>query len=97
MASKALLIGLLVFFAQGAMLAGEGKPDPGEAEARGITGTIRYHDHFPSQHVDPRNVDVWLPPSYGRRPDARYAVIYMHDGQNLLSAHFVHRRRLGSR
>lgn len=34
-----------------------------------------------SRHVDPRPVDVWLPPGYdGRRP---YAVLYMHDGQML--------------
>jgi predicted alpha/beta superfamily hydrolase len=28
-------------------------------------------------------VDVWLPPSYGKEPDKRYPVLYMHDGQNL--------------
>ena len=34
-----------------------------------------------SRHVDPRPVDVWLPPGYdGRRP---HAVLYMHDGQML--------------
>jgi enterochelin esterase-like enzyme len=34
-----------------------------------------------SRHVDPRPVDVWLPPGYDdRRP---HAVLYMHDGQML--------------
>lgn len=34
-----------------------------------------------TRHVDPRPVDVWLPPGYdGRRP---HAVLYMHDGQML--------------
>ena len=38
---------------------------------------------MPSSHVAPRNVDVWLPPSYGKDPARRYPVLYMHDGQNL--------------
>ncbi|HYF63098.1 MAG TPA: hypothetical protein VD886_09825, partial [Herpetosiphonaceae bacterium] len=37
---------------------------------------------FPSAHVAPRHVDVWLPPGYARGEE-RYPVIYMHDGQNL--------------
>jgi enterochelin esterase-like enzyme len=35
----------------------------------------------PSQHVEPRLVDVWLPDDYN--PDKRYAVLYMHDGQSI--------------
>jgi len=38
---------------------------------------------FASRHVVPRNVDVWCPPGYADRPDERYPVVYMHDGQNL--------------
>src|SRR5262249_42595096 len=30
-----------------------------------------------------RDVRVWLPPGYKKNPNARYPVIYMHDGQNL--------------
>ena len=41
------------------------------------------HANFPSRHVVPRHVDVWLPPDYEMQPDRRYPVIYMHDGQNL--------------
>ena len=38
---------------------------------------------FASAHVQPRRVTVWLPAGYDDAPDARYAVLYMHDGQNL--------------
>ena len=36
---------------------------------------------FPSQYLVPRPVDVWLPENYSS--DKKYAVLYMHDGQNL--------------
>ena len=39
------------------------------------------HEQFPSRHVTPRHVDVWLPSRQGTEP--RLPVIYMHDGQNL--------------
>jgi len=42
---------------------------------------VRYTD-VTSKHVDPRNVTVWLPPGYAEGTK-RYAVLYMHDGQNL--------------
>jgi predicted alpha/beta superfamily hydrolase len=41
------------------------------------------HAAFPSRYVTARNVDIWLPPGYGYAPEARYPVVYMHDGQNL--------------
>ena len=37
-------------------------------------------------HLDPRETDIWLPPSYGADPAARFPVLYMHDGQNLFDA-----------
>ncbi len=43
---------------------------------------VRRHDPFLSQYVQSRPVDVWLPPAYDES-EARYPVIYMHDGQNL--------------
>ncbi len=49
----------------------------------GVTGTIETRERMTSRYVDPRRVDVWLPPSYGRDPTRRYPVLYMHDGQNL--------------
>jgi hypothetical protein len=48
----------------------------------GVTGTVRFHGGFRSKFVAPRNVEVWLPPTYDREPVARYPVIYVHDGQN---------------
>lgn len=38
---------------------------------------------FPSEYVKPRRVDVWLPEDYHEHPDKHYAVLYMHDGQNI--------------
>ena len=49
----------------------------------GITGTVEHHAGFPARELLPRNVDVWLPPSYGTNPAKRYPVVYMQDGQNL--------------
>ncbi|GAB2949778.1 alpha/beta hydrolase-fold protein [Hymenobacter coalescens] len=45
-------------------------------------GRVEHLADFPSQFVQPRHVDVWLPADYPR-PGRRYAVLYMHDGQNL--------------
>lgn len=42
--------------------------------------------HYPEQKLDgllPRDVWVWVPPAYQENPNARFPVIYMHDGQNL--------------
>lgn len=47
------------------------------------TGATESWHRVPSRHVDARDVDVWLPPGYGRDPSHRYPVLYMHDGQNL--------------
>lgn len=44
------------------------------------------YDNFPSSHVVPRRVDVWLPPGYDDEPARRYPVLYMHDGQNCFVA-----------
>ncbi|MBM2854942.1 MAG: nplT [Steroidobacteraceae bacterium] len=49
----------------------------------GVTGQLIRHEKFASRYVDPRNVDVWLPPDYGQDNSRRLPVIYMHDGQNL--------------
>lgn len=45
------------------------------------TGTVKRFENFPSKHVDPRHVDVWLPENYSAQK--KYAVLYMHDGQML--------------
>jgi len=59
---------------------------PGPAYPRTLTGTLRRHPDFPSRFVTPRDVTVLLPPGYRSQPRRRYAVLYMHDGQNLFDA-----------
>ena len=46
-------------------------------------GWLLRHAGFQSGLVPPRNIDIWLPPGYDERPDLRWPVVYMHDGQNL--------------
>jgi predicted alpha/beta superfamily hydrolase len=58
-------------------------PVPSEVAGPGVTGTVVRYADMPSAYVARRNVDVWLPPSYGKDPAQRYPVLYMHDGQNL--------------
>ncbi len=48
-----------------------------------ITGTVEYHRQLGAPEILPRDVIVWLPPSYTTNSDERYPVLYMHDGQNL--------------
>jgi predicted alpha/beta superfamily hydrolase len=48
--------------------------------------TIIRYDDFKSEHVVTRTVDVWLPPGYSADESKRFAVLYMHDGQNLFDA-----------
>jgi len=63
--------------------------DQGE-ERRGaptVVGDLRVHADFPSAALGGgRTVHVFLPPGYEEDPDARYPVLYMHDGQNLFDA-----------
>lgn len=44
-------------------------------------GKIIRIDSFPTNHITPRPVDVWLPENYS--DEKKYAVLYMHDGQML--------------
>lgn len=49
-----------------------------------ITGTVKYHLKFEGDGLKPRDIIVWLPPSYENNPNKRYPVLYMHDGQNII-------------
>jgi predicted alpha/beta superfamily hydrolase len=49
-----------------------------------ITGTVKYHKNFVMDGLKPRDIFVWLPPGYELNRSKRYAVFYMHDGQNLI-------------
>ncbi len=46
-------------------------------------GRLVEHPGMTSAHAAARDVTVWLPPGYDQNPDARWPVLYMHDGQNL--------------
>ena len=50
------------------------------------TDRVVHYEAFESQHVQPRNVDVWLPAGYETDAERRFAVLYMHDGQNLFDS-----------
>jgi len=45
------------------------------------TGQLDKIESFPSKFVAPRDVQIWLPDGYNDQK--KYAVLYMHDGQNL--------------
>ena len=50
-----------------------------------VVGKVRFHRKFYSEFLkNERDIFIWLPPSYNRFKDRKYAVIYMHDGQNLI-------------
>jgi enterochelin esterase-like enzyme len=49
-----------------------------------ITGAVRYHRGLTDMRLKySRDCIVWLPPSYATRPERRFPVLYMHDGQNV--------------
>ena len=49
-----------------------------------LTGDIRVHKSFHSKILNnDRDVLVYLPPGYDAGKNKRYAVLYLHDGQNL--------------
>lgn len=61
---------------------GHSEPQPLRRAEAAAPGRHERIEHFRSRHVDPRPVQVWLPPGYDPQRE-RYAVLYMHDGQML--------------
>jgi predicted alpha/beta superfamily hydrolase len=55
----------------------------GPAVAQVSSGRLVKIVAYPSAHVQPRMVTIWLPAEYDAQPRRRFPVIYMHDGQNL--------------
>ena len=47
-------------------------------------GTITHFTNFGSNYVQARNIDVWLPEDFN--PERSFAVLYMHDGQNIFDS-----------
>ena len=56
---------------------------PKRISGEGVSGSLFRYENFKSGFVSARNVDVWLPAGYSERK--KYAVLYMHDGQNLFN------------
>jgi enterochelin esterase-like enzyme len=49
-----------------------------------IIGQVFYHRNLISPQLKQlRDIVVWVPTSYQHNPEARYPVLYAHDGQNL--------------
>ena len=68
--------------APGATPAAGEPPKPPRKSTK--TGDIRTHENFHAEiMVRDRNLYVYLPPGYEANKDARYPVLYMHDGQNV--------------
>jgi enterochelin esterase-like enzyme len=56
-----------------------------DVEGSGVKGQLIYWKDVESEFLGPtRHVEVWLPPGYDADGSARYPVLYMTDGQNLL-------------
>jgi len=51
-----------------------------------LIGTLHHYPSVPSLFINARNVEIWLPPDYDEDNAKGYAVLYMHDGQNLFEA-----------
>ncbi len=59
-----------------------------DPEDLGRNPRLRRIHAFQSAYLpDPRDISIWLPPSYGTDPNRRFAVLYLHDGQNLFDPH----------
>lgn len=48
------------------------------------SGKIDKYEGFPSEYIDSLNIDVWLPDGFAQ--NAKYPVVYMHDGQMLFDS-----------
>lgn len=76
MTSRCLFLLAILLLAPGAVA----QPTPPVSVS---AGRIVTKPDFPSRHIDPLTVWVWLPREYDRDTGRRFRVIYMHDGQNL--------------
>lgn len=74
---RRLFFALLLLFGAAPALAG----DP-NGPVHVSAGTIVDLGIVKSRYADPRRVVAWLPPNYSDH-GPKYAVLYMHDGQNL--------------
>jgi len=75
---KQLLLSSLVFLAIFCAQSTHANTSSHQSKSRWLM-----HENFPSKFVNPRNVEVWLPPGYN--PSIQYPVLYVHDGQNVFN------------
>ncbi len=68
---------------RGAPIETEIQPDLSPEKNTDLIGTLHNFPNLPSTLINPRNVDVWLPPNYDESDAVGYSVLYVHDGQNL--------------
>lgn len=61
----------------------------GQPMSRVQAGRLERLPPLPSRGIDPRPVDVWLPPGYDAHADRRFPVLYLHDGQNVFDGALV--------
>lgn len=61
-------------------------PEPIPAERTGRIDRIAPEAWPASKFVEPREIQVWLPPAYETDALRRYPVLYLHDGQNVFDA-----------
>ena len=59
------------------------KPELTGDDSDYITGQLDYYRGMEGEGLLSRDVIVWTPPGYVSNPEQRYAVLYMHDGQNV--------------
>jgi predicted alpha/beta superfamily hydrolase len=62
------------------------QPDLSPGKNPDLIGTLQHFPSVPSLFINPRDVDVWLPPEYDEDNANGYSVLYMHDGQNLFES-----------
>jgi enterochelin esterase-like enzyme len=67
----------------GLSLAWLARAAPATSATESAPGRLEIHENFPSRHVAPRSVRVWLPPDHDRGEACD--VLYMQDGQNLFA------------
>lgn len=56
--------------------------------SQNLKGKLHRYNSLTSDFLLPRNVDVWVPADFDSSGKTRYAVLYMHDGQNLFQPQY---------
>lgn len=57
-----------------------------DQERLGVKGALKEFKNFKASPLTgSKSIWVWLPPSYESKPQKKYPVIYMHDGQNVFN------------